>query len=110
MLFGMSVVLLGIALAASALHRRGLAGSPSSVARTAVGGVLTAFTGFSHAAMNVTMPFNLVVIIWMVATGVLMWPRAARSRQRDHGLSFSHSASAPSSGQPMARLARRAAS
>jgi len=76
LLFGMAVALLGIALTASArypvwLRWLGVIGGGG----TAAGGVLMAFTGFSRAATNLTMPFNLAMLVWMIAAGVLMWRR-----------------------------------
>ena len=50
----------------------GLAGGVGTV----VGGLLTAFTGFSMTAMSVAMPFALILVIWMVAIGFLMWRRS----------------------------------
>jgi len=71
LLFGTAVVLLGIALAASALYPAwlgwlGVVGGGG----TAAGGVLMAFTGFSHGATNLTMPFNLALLAWMLAAGI----------------------------------------
>jgi Domain of unknown function (DUF4386) len=78
LLFGTAIVLLGIALTASARYPAwlgwlGVIGGGG----TAAGGVLMAFTGFSHAATNLMMPFNLAVLAWMIAAGVLMWRQAA---------------------------------
>jgi hypothetical protein len=77
LLFGTAVVLLGIALTASAYYPTwlgwlGVIGGGG----TAAGGVLMAFTGFSHAATNLMMPFNVALLAWMVAAGILMWRRA----------------------------------
>jgi hypothetical protein len=38
--------------------------------------VLTAFTGFSDAAMVVGMPSNLAVLAWIVIVAVVMWRRS----------------------------------
>jgi len=46
---------------------------------TAVGGLVTAFAGFSIAAMNLAMPFYLILIAWIVLTGALMWRQASRT-------------------------------
>jgi len=76
LLFGTAVVLLGIVLVASALYPAwlgwlGVIGGGG----TAAGGVLMAFTGFSHAATNLMMPFNLALLAWMIAAGILIWRR-----------------------------------
>ena len=75
-LFGMTGVLFGVALVASQKYPVGL-GWLAIVggAGTTAGGVLTVFTGFSPAEMNVAMPSNLVLLGWLVATGVIMWRR-----------------------------------
>ena len=77
LLFGTVFILFGIAIALSDgylswLGWLGVLGGTGTV----VGGLLVAFTGFSTTAMNVATPFNLVLVIWMVVIGVLMWRRA----------------------------------
>jgi len=75
-LFGMTGVLFGVALAASKTYPVWLGwlailGGGGTVA----GGVLTMFTGFSSVEMNVAMPSNIIMLVWLVATGVVMWRR-----------------------------------
>jgi hypothetical protein len=78
-LFGTAGVLFGAALVASALYSAWLGWvAVISGLGTVGGGVLTAFAGFSQAAMNVSMPFNLVLIAWIAAAGILMWRHAGR--------------------------------
>ena len=80
MLFGTAGILFGISLAASALYPTWLGWlAIIGGAGTAIGGVMTAFTGFSSAAMNVAMPFNILMLVWIALIGALMWRRAARS-------------------------------
>jgi hypothetical protein len=38
-----------------------------------VAGVVMAYTGFSEAAMAISMPASSILLIWMLALGVLMW-------------------------------------
>ena len=76
-LFGATVVLFGAAAVKSELYPRwlgwlGIGGG----AGTITGGLLIAFTGFSVIAMNVAMPFNLILVIWMIAIDVHMWRHA----------------------------------
>jgi hypothetical protein len=79
LLFGTAGVLFGIAIATSAVYPAWLGWvAMMSGAGTAAGGVLTAFTGFSDVAMNVGMPFNLVMLAWIAAIGIVMWRQAAR--------------------------------
>ena len=44
---------------------------------TAAGGVVLAYTGFSESMMMINMPASLVLLVWMIVVGVLMWRRAA---------------------------------
>ena len=43
---------------------------------TMVAGVVMAYTGFSGLAMAINMPANLLLLLWMLALGVLLWRRA----------------------------------
>jgi Domain of unknown function (DUF4386) len=76
LLFGVSVSLSAMAVARSKEFPRwlgwvGVMGGAGSV----VGGLLSAYTGFSTTEMNVAMPFNLVVVIWVILVGVILWRR-----------------------------------
>ena len=76
LLFGVSVSLSGLAVAGSKEFPRwlgwvGVIGGVGSVG----GGLLSAYTGFSTTEMTVAMPFNLVVVIWMILVGVILWRR-----------------------------------
>ena len=79
LLFGTVFIFFGIAMALSNGYPRwlGWVGALGGFG-TMAGGLLVAFTGFSATAMNVVMPFNLIVVIWMVSMGVLMWRRASQ--------------------------------
>jgi len=77
LLFGTAIAMLSGAVAKSTTYPTwlgwlGLAGGVGTV----VGGLLMAFTGFSMTAMSVAMPFALILVIWMVAIGFLMWRRS----------------------------------
>ncbi len=77
LLFGTALALLSGAVTKSTAYPTwlgwlGLAGGVGTV----VSGLLTAFTGFSMTAMNVAMPFSLILVIWMVAIGILLWRRS----------------------------------
>ncbi len=76
LLFGTALALLSGAVAKSTAYPTGLGwlGLAAGVG-TVVGGLLTAFTGFSMTAMNVALPFFLILVIWMVAIGFLLWRR-----------------------------------
>ena len=40
-----------------------------------IGGLLLAHQGFSGLAMMVNLPANLLIVVWMVSLGTLMWRR-----------------------------------
>ena len=42
---------------------------------TAVAGIVIAYTGFSGLAMAINMPANLLLLLWMLVLGWLMWHR-----------------------------------
>ena len=42
---------------------------------TAAGAVVLAYTGFSESMMMISMPANLLLLVWMIVVGVLMWRR-----------------------------------
>ena len=44
---------------------------------TAIAGIVMAQTGFSDAAMLINMPANLLLLIWMVFTGIWMWKKSS---------------------------------
>ncbi len=74
MFFGLTVTVYGIALWNSRHYPRWVAvlallgGIP-----TLVGGVLIAYTGFSNLAMTVYMPASLLILVWVILVGALMW-------------------------------------
>ena len=77
LLFGSALALFAGAVAFSTIYPTwlgwlGIAGGIGTIA----GGLLTAFSGFSTTAMNVAMPFNLILVVWMVLIGRHMWRRA----------------------------------
>jgi hypothetical protein len=75
-LFGVTVILCGLAIAWSKGFPAWLGwGGAIGGLGTVAGGLLSAHTGFSTIAMNVAMPFNLVIVIWMILVGVVLWRR-----------------------------------
>jgi hypothetical protein len=73
-LFGVTVILYRMAIASSKRFPTWL-GSVGGIGGlgTVVGGLLSANTGFSTTDMNIALPFNLVVVIWMILAGVFLW-------------------------------------
>src|SRR5262249_17997699 len=83
LLFGSTGVLFGAAMVASRAYPAWLGWvAVASGAGTAAGGVLTAMTGFSEVAMDVTMPSTLVMLAWIAAIGIFMWRRPADAQVR----------------------------
>jgi hypothetical protein len=80
LLFGVTVSLFGIALL---LDRRfptwlgivGLIGGGG----TAIAGIAIAYTGFSELAMIINMPASILLLLWMIALGVIVWSKPAQA-------------------------------
>jgi hypothetical protein len=76
-LFGLTILLFGIAIVFSKrlptwLGWIGLIGGLGTIA----GGLSLANIGFSATAMNVGIPFNLIIVIWMILLGVIQLRRS----------------------------------
>lgn len=78
--FGITVVLYGLAIALSHTYPKWL-GWLAVISGVAVslGGITTAYTGFSGLAMKINMLASSVLLVWFIIVGVLMWRRAAIS-------------------------------
>jgi len=78
LLFGAAIVLFGRALVVDARHPvwLGWLGILAGIG-TGLGGVLTAFTGFTDLAMMVGMPSNLAMLAWVMLVGFFMWRHAS---------------------------------
>ena len=71
--FGLAVLAYGVALAFSGYPRwLGWMAVLGGLV-TVCGGVVMAYTGFSALAMGISMPASIVLLIWMVAVGTLLW-------------------------------------
>jgi hypothetical protein len=71
---GLTSVLSGVALLIDRTYPRWV-GALAIVggAPTMIAGVVIAYTGFSELAMDINMPANSVLLIWMLALGWYMW-------------------------------------
>jgi hypothetical protein len=79
LLFGFTACLYGVALFAIPTYPRWLSGlAVISGALTIIAGVVMAYTGFSAITMEINMPANLLLLVWMFATGVIMWRQEPR--------------------------------
>ncbi len=76
-LFGSALALFASAVAFSTIYPTwlGWLGMVGGIG-TSAGGLLMMFSGFSPIAMTVAMPFSLILVVWMIVIGVLMWRRA----------------------------------
>jgi hypothetical protein len=79
LLFGLTIVTFGIALLFGERFPKwaawlALAGGIGTVSA----GIAQAYTGFSTLAMMVSMPASIVLLIWAIAVGALMWRLAPR--------------------------------
>jgi hypothetical protein len=77
LLFGITVVLYGASIVMSTVFPKWL-GWVAVVAGlgTVADGVVKAYTGFSLLALEIGMPSNLLVIVWLLVIGSLMWRRS----------------------------------
>ena len=78
-LFGLTIVTLGVALIFSRRFPKwlgwvGLAGGIASI----VAGIALAYSGFSAIAMMLSLSASAVLLLWALAVGALMWRVAAR--------------------------------
>ncbi len=79
LLFGLTMCVYGLAVIADQRLPKWLgwlgvtAGIP-----TAIAGVVFAYTGFSALAMVISMPANLLLLIWIVALGSIFWRHASQ--------------------------------
>ena len=73
-LFGATMILCGMAVAWSKGFPTwlGWVGAIGGLG-TVVGGLLSAKMGFSTTEMIVAMPFNLIIVVWIILTGVILW-------------------------------------
>jgi hypothetical protein len=74
LLFGLTASLYGIALLIDRRLPRWI-GACAIVGggATAIAGIVIAHTGFSALAMDINMPANSLLMLWMVAVGVAAW-------------------------------------
>ncbi len=84
LLFGITVTVYGVAVILSSIY-------PSWVGflailgglRTSAAGVVQAYTGFSRLAMTISMSASLLLLVWMIVVGVLMWSRVGKEHTGD---------------------------
>ena len=70
-LFGLTVVVYGVTLIVDQRLSRWLGGlAIASGSATTLAGVVTAYSGFSDAAMFINMPATVLLMVWVVALGI----------------------------------------
>jgi len=73
LLFGLTVILCGVALLRDRTYSNWVAGiAIVGGVPTAVAGFVMAYTGFSELAMSINMPPSSLLLVWMLALGVLI--------------------------------------
>ncbi|MEW6298324.1 MAG: hypothetical protein AB1671_11360 [Thermodesulfobacteriota bacterium] len=76
LLFGLTVVVYGVALLEDRTYPRWVSGLAfGGGVPTAVAGIVMAYTGFSELAMMINMPASALLLAWMGTLGVCMWRR-----------------------------------
>ena len=74
--WGLTTTMYGVALLGDERYPKWFAGvAIVGGVPTMVAGVVMAYTGFSGLAMAINMPANLLLLLWMLALGGLMWRR-----------------------------------
>jgi hypothetical protein len=76
LLIGVTVLVYGIAFVIDQRCPKwlGLLGIADGVLLM-IAGVVMAYTGFSEVAMALSMPSSVLLLVWIISLGVLMWPR-----------------------------------
>ncbi len=78
--WGLTATLYGVALLGDETYPKWFAGlAIVGGALTMVAGVVMAYTGFSGLVMAINMPANLLLLVWMLALGGLMWRRGGEA-------------------------------
>jgi hypothetical protein len=80
LLIGVTVSVYGIALALVRCSPKwlGLLGIIEGI-MLMTAGVVIAYTGFSDIAMILSMPSNVLLLVWVIILGVSMWPREKKT-------------------------------
>jgi len=74
LVLGLTVSVYGVALLADRMYPKWLAGlAIIGGVPTIVAGVVMAYTGFSDLAMTINMPASVILLLWMLSLGILMW-------------------------------------
>ncbi len=84
LLFGITVAVYGVAMTLSPIYPSwvGFLGILGGLG-TAAAGVVQAYTGFSRLAMTISMSASLLLLVWMIVVGVLMWSRVGKEHTGD---------------------------
>ena len=85
LLFGITVAVYGVAIIVSPTYGRwvGFMALLGGLG-TAAAGIAQAYTGFSESVMMISMPASLLLLIWMIVVGVLMWRLVRKEHRSDN--------------------------
>lgn len=76
LVFGLTAICYGMALLVDDTYSKWMGGlAIGGGVATTIAGVTMAYTGFSGLAMAISMPASLILLVWMLSLGVLMWRR-----------------------------------
>ena len=76
LLLGLTASVYGVALLADRTYPKWLAGlAVVGGVPTMTAGVVIAYTGFSGLAMTINMPASVILLLWILSLGILMWRR-----------------------------------
>ncbi len=76
LVLGLTASVYGVALLADRTYPKWLAGlAVVGGVPTMTAGVVIAYTGFSGLAMTINMPASVILLLWILSLGILMWRR-----------------------------------
>ena len=76
LILGLTASVYGVALLADRTYPKWLAGlAVAGGVPTMTAGVVIAYTGFSGLAMTINMPASVILLLWILSLGILMWRR-----------------------------------
>ena len=76
LVLGLTASVYGVALLADRTYPKWLAGlAVAGGVPTMTAGIVIAYTGFSGLAMTINMPASVILLLWILSLGILMWRR-----------------------------------
>jgi hypothetical protein len=79
---GLTAILFGVALLKDGRYAKWFCGlAVVGGLLTSAAGIAMAYTGFSDVTMAINMPGNMILLLWMLILGVLMWRSTTEEMQ-----------------------------